>query len=140
MFPPNSIEVRLAVALCVVVPYLVMFLMYRRGKLWPLNFRVSLSVFVLFVASFMLILIFTSSLLRYYPSEMFSLGHLIFDSIFNSIVIFPGFPVLIIPFFLGLLSWKSDARYLFIGLSGLGHLFYLINVVMFMLSIDLIKI
>src|SRR6266852_1637325 len=107
MFPPYSIEVRLAVALCVLVPYLamfLMFLMYRRGKLWPLNFGASLSVFVLFVASFMLISLFMSSLLRYFPSEMFSLGHLISDSIFNSIVVFPGFAVLIIPFFLGLLS------------------------------------
>ena len=140
MFAPESIEQKLAIALCVLVPYLAMFLMHRRGKLWPLNFGVSLSVFVLFVASFMLISLFLSPLLRSYPNGMFSLGYLICDSILVAIFIFPSFPILIILSFLGLLSWKYDARYLFIALSGFGHLFYLINVIMFMAEVYLVKI
>lgn len=60
---------------------------------------------------------------------------------FASIFAFPSLAVLIGLAFFAVLSWRLIAlRYFFIGLFGLGQLFYLVNIAMFMANIDLIRI
>jgi hypothetical protein len=39
-----------------------------------------------------------------------------------------------------LLCWKSDLRYFFFGLSTFGHLFYFLNLGLFLAKIDLFSV
>jgi hypothetical protein len=144
MFDAGSIEQKAAIAACVVFPYLATYLLYRRGRLWPLGFRTYLLIVALFVVAFVLISFALDSTVQRYFSPgtvISSLWSAIYYQVTATLFIFPTFLLLIIPSILSLVCWRpDDLHYVCIAFSGFGHLFFLINVVLFMFDIFLIHI
>jgi hypothetical protein len=140
MFPASSLELKLAVAACVLLPYAAIPLICRRKGSWSLSLEQATFIFLLFVLSFILIAVITTQLWQY-PSGSFAWSFIVLDAMFIAAVFtFPALLLLIVVFFFSLLSWNSDMRLGCLALSGVTHLLYLINVVMFMAGVDLFKI
>jgi hypothetical protein len=140
MFPAHSIELKFAVAVCVLLPYAAIPLICRRNGKWSLTLEQAVFIFLLFVVSFIAIALVTTQLWQH-PSGSFAWSFIVLDAMLIAAVFtFPTLPLLIVAFFFALLSWNSDMRLGCLALSGVTHLLYFINVVMFMAGIDLIKI
>lgn len=139
MFPAHSIELKIAVAICVLLPYVAIPLICRRNGTWSLTLEQAVFIFLLFALSFILIVLVRTGLWPY-PSGSFSPQIFIDRALIVAIFVFPALPPLIFFMFIGLLFWRTGARYGCLAFSGVWHLLYFINVVMFMVGIDLIKI
>jgi hypothetical protein len=137
MFAPYSIESRLAVAGCILLPYLVMFLICRADWQSFLKFKNALIAFIMFTGSFVLVSSVIYPVLphpRIVNSPSVSLDYAMVASMF----VFPALPILIGGLFFMLVTWRVyELRYFFIALFGLGQFFYLLNIVKFMANAEL---